>query len=462
MRDPFENMTATADAASRAWRDADSSQDEGPVSAASQRGVTLRAVGLGKAYKRYSRKYGRLAEWVGLKPRHELRWVLRDVSFEIGPGEAFGIVGANGAGKSTLLKLVAGTIRPTTGLVEVAGRVSAILELGLGFHPDFTGRENVVMAGALRGMPTQEVAERMEEIEAFAGIGDFIDQPVRTYSSGMQMRLAFSLATAVRPEVLIVDEALSVGDRFFSHKSMARIREFVEQGTALLFVSHDVSAIRALCRSALMLREGRVVELGDAGKVVDTYVGSVLQEESRRALRVMPPATLVAATSGGKKFPDGFESTHAQVDSGDVSIESFVMRAENGRPVQNVQSGDPVTFEYIVRAHRDLEDPHFGLSIRTRHGVSVFNTNSYAMGRRNAPLPAGGTTGVAFRVPMPLAADHYGVCIGVANRGYGDSFFEEYLNNTINIDVIEVVAVDTPIKFGGLVNLSPEYAVFPG
>ncbi len=175
---------------------------------------------LGKAYKRYPAKWGRLAEWVGLGAHHDLNWVVRDVSFDVAPGEAIGIVGANGAGKSTLLKMIAGTIRPTTGAFESGGRVAALLELGIGFHPEFTGRQNVYMAGHILGIPAERIGSLMEAINAFAEIGDYMDQPVRTYSSGMHVRLAFSVATAVRPDILIVDEALSVGDAYFQHKSL--------------------------------------------------------------------------------------------------------------------------------------------------------------------------------------------------------------------------------------------------
>ncbi|MEA5097876.1 MAG: ABC transporter ATP-binding protein [Burkholderiaceae bacterium] len=229
----------------------------------------LRVNSIGKAYKRYPRRSGRIAEWLGLGKRHELRWVLRDLSFEITAGEAVGIIGVNGAGKSTLLKIITGTTRPTTGTVEASGRISALLELGMGFHPDFTGRQNVTMAAQLHGIANDEIDRKMQEIEEFAEIGDYIDQPVRTYSSGMQVRLAFSVATAIRPDILIVDEALSVGDTYFQHKSFDRIRQFREQGTTLLFVSHDPGAIKTLCDRALLLDAGGIVQDGSPIAVLD-------------------------------------------------------------------------------------------------------------------------------------------------------------------------------------------------
>ena len=220
---------------------------------------TITVTNLGKAYKQYPTRWSRLAEWVtpGHRPRHSLKWVLQAIDFTVNPGEAVGIIGINGAGKSTLLKMITGTTQPTTGGVHIAGRVAALLELGMGFHADFTGRQNAFMAGQLLGYSVEEIARLMPEIEAFAEIGDYIDQPVRVYSSGMQMRLAFSVATAHRPDVLIVDEALSVGDAYFQAKCYKRVAEYKEEGTTLLLVSHS-PAMREHCDRAIMLKNGRV------------------------------------------------------------------------------------------------------------------------------------------------------------------------------------------------------------
>ena len=226
---------------------------------------------LGKAYKQYPNRWARLAEWMipGKNPHHTLKWVLKDINFSVQSGEATGIVGINGAGKSTLLKMITGTTQPTKGSVHISGRVAALLELGMGFHPDFTGRQNVLMSGQLLGYSVEEVARLMPEIEAFAEIGDYIDQHVRVYSSGMQMRLAFSVATAQRPDVLIVDEALSVGDAYFQHKSFDRIRQFNKQGTTLLIVSHDKQAIQSVCNRASLLNGGILAMQGEPEAVLD-------------------------------------------------------------------------------------------------------------------------------------------------------------------------------------------------
>jgi lipopolysaccharide transport system ATP-binding protein len=210
---------------------------------------SIQVTHLGKAYKQYPTRWSRMLEW--LSPfeteRHSLKWVLRDINFMIRPGEAVGIVGINGAGKSTLLKMITGTTQPTTGQIAVTGRVAALLELGMGFHPEFTGRQNVLMAGQLLGYSPADLLARMGEIESFAEIGPAIDEPVRIYSSGMQMRLAFSVATVIRPDILIVDEALAVGDVYFQQKCFERIARYIEDGTTLLFVSHSTATILNLC-----------------------------------------------------------------------------------------------------------------------------------------------------------------------------------------------------------------------
>jgi len=232
----------------------------------------LAVQGLGKAYRTYRSEWQRVGNWFGLgaRPATE-QWALRGVSFRVSAGEAVGIVGANGAGKSTLLKLITGTLRPSEGQVGVNGRISAILELGMGFNPEFTGRQNVRHAAGLMGFDAARIRQAMDEIEAFAEVGSHFDQPMRTYSSGMQVRVAFAVATAFRPEVLIVDEALAVGDAYFQHKSFQRIRQFREQGTTLLIVSHDRSAVQTLCDRAILLEKGVLVRDADPESVLDYY-----------------------------------------------------------------------------------------------------------------------------------------------------------------------------------------------
>lgn len=325
---------------------------------------SIRVHGLGKAYKRYSNRWARLLEWIDPDGhvRHEQRWVLRGVSFAVEAGESIGILGHNGAGKSTLLKMIAGTTQPTEGRVEVSGRVAALLELGMGFHPDFTGRQNAFMAGQILGLTMTQLTEHMEEIEAFAEIGDYMDQPVRTYSSGMQVRLAFSVATCIRPDILIVDEALSVGDAYFQHKSFARIRRFREEGTTLLFVSHSPGTIKTLCDRAILFDSGGVVRDGAPDAVLDYYNAIVAKREADLAIRQEESETgRVLTRSGGRQ----------------ASIEKVDLLDRQGSPVRAVVSGEPVRIVLDLAVHTNIDDLTCGILIRDQLGNDVFGTNTF-------------------------------------------------------------------------------------
>jgi len=243
--------------------------------------VLLQVENVGKSYREFGSEWRRFAGWFGMhSSKVKDHWVLRNVSFVVREGEAVGIVGQNGAGKSTLLKIITGTLGATEGAVRGVGRISAILELGMGFNLDLTGRENVVHSAGLMGFSSAQTQAILPDIEAFAEIGEYLDEPMRTYSSGMQMRVAFSLATAVRPDVLIVDEALSVGDAYFVHKCFRRIREFREDGTTLLIVSHDKSAVQSLCDRAVMLDKGRLVADGPPQEIMDLYNALIAEKEN--------------------------------------------------------------------------------------------------------------------------------------------------------------------------------------
>lgn len=350
---------------------------------------------VGKAYKQYPHRWSRLAEWVlpGSKPRHTLKWVLQDISFTVNPGEAVGIIGTNGAGKSTLLKMITGTTQPTTGSVHMAGRVAALLELGMGFHPDFTGRQNVFMAGQLLGLRGDEIAACLPAIEAFAEIGDYIDRPVRTYSSGMQMRLAFSVATAVRPAVLIVDEALSVGDAYFQHKSFSKIREFREQGTTLLIVSHDRGAIQSLCDRAILLERGFVIKDGPPEEVMDFYNALIAEREN--------------ATVQVKRLDDG--RTQTTSGTGEARVEIIELRNENGEVVEYVNVGEQVRLQVQIRLHADLPELVFGYMIKDRLGQPVFGTNTHHLKVEMAQLKKDELLTLVFSFPANIGLGSYSV-----------------------------------------------------
>lgn len=324
---------------------------------------TITINNLGKAYKQYTSRWSRLAEWIVpfSAERHSLKWVLQGINFTVNPGEAVGIIGINGAGKSTLLKMITGTTQPTTGSVHMTGRVAAMLELGMGFHPDFTGRQNAFMAGQLLGLSVEEIAHAMPEIEAFAEIGEYIDEPVRVYSSGMQMRLAFSVATARRPDILIVDEALSVGDAYFVHKSFARIKAFREQGTTLLIVSHDKGAIQSICDRAILLNAGEVAMEGEPEAVMD-YYNAMLADKENKSVRIE------AAGNGKVQTVSG---------SGEAIVQHISLTNERGEPIEMVNVGEKVQLKIVVEAKGPLPELVLGYMIKDRLGQPIFGTNTY-------------------------------------------------------------------------------------
>ena len=353
----------------------------------------LTVTNIGKAYKRYPSKWARAWEWITGWVTHEKNWVLRDISFAVQPGEAVGIIGVNGAGKSTLLKIITGTTQPTQGYVTSRGRVAALLELGMGFHPDFTGRQNVFMAGQLLGLRQDEIAACMPAIEAFAEIGEYIDRPVRMYSSGMQMRLAFSVATAVRPDVLIVDEALSVGDAYFQHKSFNKIREFREQGTSLLIVSHDRGAIQSLCSRALLLEKGMVIKDGAPEEVMD-YYNALIAEREKSTIEVI-------------RLDDGRAQTKS--GSGEARVEAIEILNEYGEPTEYINVGELIQLKVRIALNADLTDLVFGYMIRDRLGQPVFGTNTHHLNIDLGSLKSGEKIDLSFSFRANLGLGSYAV-----------------------------------------------------
>jgi len=340
---------------------------------------------VGKAYKHYPSRWARLAEW--LRPataRHTPHWVLRHLNLQVEPGQAIGIIGRNGAGKSTLLKLIVGTSVPTEGNVRLHGRVAALLELGMGFHPDFSGRQNVWMAAQLLGLSDTEITTALPHIEAFAEIGRYIDEPVRTYSSGMQMRLAFSVATAMRPDILIVDEALSVGDAYFQHKCFARIRSFRAEGTTLLFVSHDPGAIKSLCDRAVLLDAGRVLVDDVPDQVLDHYNALIAEKEN---------ANIALEISSG--------AAHAGMRSGDQRARIVSVECHNDQGIAQVfRVGDRMQLRVRLVKNVAVDDLTVGFLLRDRLGNDIFGTNTWHIAAAGLDaVPVGQETVLCWNIP---------------------------------------------------------------
>jgi lipopolysaccharide transport system ATP-binding protein len=430
---------------------------------------SIQVTQLGKAYKQYPTRWSRLLEWVTpfLGQRHRLKWVLQDINFHIAPGEAVGLVGINGAGKSTLLKLITGTAQPSTGGVATQGRVAALLELGMGFHPDFTGRQNAVMAGQLIGLSVEEVTALMAEIEAFAEIGDYIDQPVRVYSSGMQVRLAFAVATAVRPDILIIDEALAVGDVFFQQKCFERIRAYCQAGTTLLFVSHAMGAVYSLCSRAILISAGRVALDGTPRQVIDLYNAHVLQQREGRPLAAPAPAQATAlapapdtaadAPAGAVPAPAPAAGDGAAIGSfghGGAAIDSVGLYVDE-REAGTVISDRVATIRVESRFHQAYDDPHIGFQIRNARGEAVFMTNTYCMRQTIGPVRAGESVRAEFSFKASLAPGEYTITAGVAEGGAGDGDFRQTLARRQDGAAFTVLRNLDAIIWSGACNLDP-------
>ncbi len=355
--------------------------------------------GLGKKYRRYPSRWSRLLEWCtgGRRQYHQEHWVLREITFQVRSGEAVGIIGRNGAGKSTLLKLLTGTSQPTIGTVETRGSLSALLELGMGAHMDFTGRVNAKMTCQMMGLSTEDTHALMPKINEFSELGDYFDQPMRVYSTGMQVRLAFSAATAVRPQILIVDEALSVGDAYFQHKCIERIRGFREQGTTLLFVSHDPGAVKSLCERALLLDQGKLIQDGPADAVLDYYNASIARSAGDTEIRQIE-------SSGGTSTCSG---------SGQVEIHGVDLVDGEGRSVRALQVGQEVNLCCHCFFHETMTAPTVGFVIRDRMGNDVFGTNTLHLGLETGTCEAGCTLKVRFTVAMWVGPGNYSVSVAI-------------------------------------------------
>jgi len=433
--------------------------------------VLISAQNLSKAYRIWSdpaqRLFGPLlaeaARWVPGSAGESLRqkahaayrdfYALRDVSFELRRGEAIGIVGRNGAGKSTLLQLIAGTLQPSAGQIKVRGRVAALLELGAGFNPEFTGRENVFLSGAVLGLTKAEMTARFDDVAAFADIGDFIEQPVKTYSSGMMMRLAFAVNTCVDPEILIVDEALGVGDAPFQAKCFRRLRQLIDSGVSLLFVSHDLGTVRSICSRALWLKNGHAEMWGEAKDVAREYEkfcwreqGVVTEPSAMETGEPVISATTPIATAKGTGYlttaaidavapvpsrasppPALFEAPPLQHDSsarygtGTVRIERLLLTDDQGEPKTRFEFNEVATLHYLLHTHRPVDsDIVIGIRIKDTKDNFLLSTQDIVSQHRMTAASGARYYAVA-RFRLPLTHDRFLIKTGIFGFADGES-----------------------------------------
>ncbi|MEI5668089.1 ABC transporter ATP-binding protein [Bosea sp. CCNWLW174] len=410
--------------------------------------IAVSVTGVGKCYLVYDRPqdrlkqalFGTLARLLGRPVPRYFRefWALRDVGFSIRRGETVGIIGRNGAGKSTLLEIICGTLAPTTGVVETHGRVAALLELGSGFNPEFTGRENIRLNASILGLSDGEIEERLPAIMEFAGLGDFIDQPVKTYSSGMAVRLAFAVMAHIDADILIIDEALAVGDAFFVQKCMRFLHEFTERGT-LLFISHDTSAVVALCDRAIWLEKGEVIHDGEPKEVSDAYLAKIYESigSGSGSAAAQPPTDAEEADGASVAAHAETEATipasATSFGAGGASVRSVRLLDQNGIALLAIEGGERVTLAITAALDLALQNPIIGFVIRDRMGQKLFSDNTF-LSFGNGMIPAGPGTllqaNFEFDMPYLLAGD-YSVSATVADGTQQSHVMHHWVNDAL-------------------------------
>jgi ABC-type polysaccharide/polyol phosphate transport system ATPase subunit len=357
---------------------------------------------------------------------------LDDVTFDLSPGDALGLIGPNGAGKTTILKILSRVTRPTSGDVRVNGRLSALIELGAGFHPDLTGRENIYLNGTILGMRKSDIRARFDQIVDFAGVGTFLETPVKRYSSGMYARLGFAIAAHLDPDVLLVDEVLAVGDYAFQQKCHARMDELRARGTALILVSHNMDAVRRVCNRGLVMYRGKNIFQGTAAEAIVTYSDAL-----RSAARIAPTAV---PTEGGLS---------ERVMTFDAEIETVTIRNEDGHPVNVLRSGGSATIAVDVKFNGHVKQPVFSLTVRTTDGYIVYDTTTRWMGIATPDFSPGDRCQATFNVHIPLLAGEYEVGVDVAASDF--SHYYDRMERALGF------SVDAPGQAQGVADLAAEF-----
>jgi lipopolysaccharide transport system ATP-binding protein len=427
--------------------------------------IAIRVEGLSKHYQIYERPHHRLLQtlWRGRRKFYREFRALDDVSFELARGDTLGIIGRNGAGKSTLLQMICGTLTPTAGRVEVNGRIAALLELGTGFNPEFTGRDNIAINAAILGLSPQEIAERTDDILAFADIGEFIDQPVKTYSSGMYVRLAFSVVIHVSPDILVVDEALAVGDALFQAKCMTRMRRMLDDGLTLLFISHDVAAVKAICHRTLWLEKGRMRALGDTADITREYAHDWVRE-ANAAQGVALPAQAEAAAHPHDLVPQPEQDAQPQrTGTGAVQLTGMGWSTE-GPPQRETLAhyGDTLTIRARMVVHQPCDRLVVSYHIKNRQNQHVTGAHTAdraeVYGRSWQP---GDVVDIVFRTPVLLHEGRYSLTMLAASmsdvRQYTDAVFHDWIEDV----AVMSVAAREHFPLSDMVELPAEVEVRP-
>jgi lipopolysaccharide transport system ATP-binding protein len=419
--------------------------------------IAIKVDNLSKCYQIYDKPqdrlkqsiYPRLQYLAGQKPKQYFRefWALRDVSFEIKKGETVGIIGRNGSGKSTLLQLICGTLNPTGGNLRVHGRIAALLELGSGFNPEFTGRENVYINAAVLGLSKEETDARFDDIIAFADIGDFIEQPVKTYSSGMMLRLAFAVIAHIDADILIIDEALAVGDAFFTQKCMRFLRRFMQSGT-VFFVSHDTGSVRNLCTHAIWLEKGSIVQQGSPKEICENYLEAFYEaQQGKSALPAKIDSvehSMAHAKDQRREFINTsnlrndirlfeFNPEAPSFGKGGAQIVSVRFLDKEGHPLAWVVGGEEVALRIEARAYSPLNSPIIGFFIKDRLGQYLFGDNTYLSYIDSPVVCAEGQCIMAdfsFQMPRLFAGD-YSITVAIANGTQNDHIQHHWMHDAI-------------------------------
>jgi lipopolysaccharide transport system ATP-binding protein len=395
--------------------------------------TVLHVEGVGKRYAKYDGVFSRLLNWLGVpvKAPYEY-WANKDISFSVPSGQAIAIIGQNGAGKSTLLKMITGTVRPTTGHISITGRVSAMLELGLGFNPEFTGRQNAYMSGGLMGLSNAELDALMPGIEEFAEIGDFFDQTLRVYSSGMQARLAFAVATAVRPDILIVDEILSVGDSYFQHRSFDRIKQFKEQGTSIILVTHGLSDVRSLCDHVILIDKGQILKQGSPDAVVDFYNALIAQKENEKI------------NIEQSRDDQGWLKTRSGI--GTANVKKLMLQDKSTHlEVAAAQVGQQLQLRCEVEVNGSIPELVLGLMIRDKQGSVIWGTNTWHTRQVKTKLEQGDRLIYTIPFECTLGAGSYSVTTALTSD---DTHLTQNFEWSDNLLVFDVINVDKPLFIG--------------